>query len=103
MAGEVIKVTPSRLRSTASNIQQLAGDYQKLYGSVYQEVEAMQKFWDAEDNKKYASKIAQFRDDFEDMYKEMKKYWEHLEEAAGSYERTQQNVINEADRLRTDY
>lgn len=97
---EIIKVTPQKLRSAAGDISSLASDYKSLYTKLYQEADGMNSSWDAADNVAYIKRIKEFEEDFKAMYDLMMDYVDYLETSAAAYEKTQDDVITQAGRLR---
>lgn len=97
---EIIKVNPAKLRSTSGQISGLAADYKGLYTRLYAEADGMKSSWDAADNVAYIKRIKEFEEDFRAMHALMMDYVDYLEQSAAAYEKTQEDVITQAGRLR---
>ena len=99
MATRKITVTPEQLNAAAEKIEQSAGEYQRTYTQLYNEVENMRVAWDGADNNAYTAQIKGFEDDFQLMQKLMVDYASFLRTAAGNYETTQNDIISQASKL----
>lgn len=97
--GNKIVVNPTELRNTASKIDSMSDEYQKLYNDLYNEVGNMSAVWRGEDNIAFTSQIEGFRDDFEKMSQLMKEYSQFLKTAAQTYEKAQDETVAAARRL----
>lgn len=97
--GKKITVTPETLTSTAEKIDGLAADYQKVYTSLYGEIDKMKAAWDGEDNAAYTAQVKGFQDDLQKMYKLMIDYSQFLKMSAKSYEATQNDIKTQSGRL----
>ena len=94
-----IRVEPAKLKTAASQIDNEAAEYKRLYEQLYTEVDAMKAAWNDASNVAFTSKVEGFRDDLENMYKLMTQYSEFLVNAANNYETTQNEIIDNAKRL----
>ena len=97
--GKTIMVTPEMLESVAKEIEGLASDYKAQYEALYRETDSMVSTWQGKDNVAYTERIAGFKDDFGTMYELMNKYADFLRASAESYRRTQDNVVQNAQKL----
>lgn len=96
---KTIMVTPEMLESVASDIEGLAADYKAQYDALYRETDSMYSTWQGKDNVAYTNQIAGFKEDFETMYKLMNNYADFLRKSANSYRTTQQNIVDNAQKL----
>lgn len=94
-----IKVNPAQLNTTAAQIDNAAGEYQKLFNKLFSDVGAMRAAWQGVDNQAFTSQIEGFRDDFQLMQQVMVEYANFLKQAAKTYEATQQEITAGARRL----
>ena len=94
-----IRVEPSKLEAAATQIDNQAAEYKRLYEQLYTEVESMASSWQGSDNLAFTSQINGFRDDFNTMYQLMMQYSEFLKNSANTYRQTQQEVADQARRL----
>ncbi|WP_186580083.1 WXG100 family type VII secretion target [Aquibacillus kalidii] len=97
--GRAITVDPAKLENAASKIEQQAGEYQRIYKSLFNEVDGMAAAWQGQDNMTFVSHIKEFKDDFNRMNSLMQKYSEYLRMSAKTYRETQTDIINAAKRL----
>lgn len=94
-----IRVEPAKLTAAATQIDNQAAEYKKLYEQLYTEVDAMKSAWQGSDNVAFTTQIAGFKDDFEAMYKLMIQYSEFLKSSATTYSKTQDEVVSQAKKL----
>ncbi len=94
-----IRVEPSKLEAAATQIDNQAAEYKRLYEQLYTEVESMASSWQGSDNLAFTSQINGFREDFNMMYQLMMQYSEFLKNSANTYRQTQQEVADQARRL----
>ena len=87
MAQGKIIVETSRLDSTASQVDRLADQYEREYGSLFGTVRELQNAWAGEDNVAFTNQIEGFRDDFQRMTKLMRDYADYLRKTAEAYRR----------------
>lgn len=95
-----INVEPSRLEETASRIEASDSDYQRLYNSLYAEVDKLSSNWGGKDNQTYYEKIKSYEDDFKQISIIMRQYAEFLRASARAYRETQDELVSAASRLR---
>jgi WXG100 family type VII secretion target len=98
MAGS-IKVSPSQLNTTATQIDSEAAEYRKLYTKLYSEVGAMKAAWQGVDNLAFTNQIEGFRQDFDEMAKLVEQYSQFLKQSAKTYQQAQDNTVAGARRL----
>ncbi|MFJ7729563.1 WXG100 family type VII secretion target [Neobacillus sp. NPDC097160] len=94
-----IMVDPAKLEKAATSIDQQAADYERLYKSLFSEVEAMGAAWQGADNLAYVNQIKGFTDDFMKMKAKMDEFSHFLKTSAKTYRDTQNEVISGAKRL----
>jgi len=99
MAQGKIIVDTSRLDSTATQVDSLADQYEREYGSLFETVRDLQNAWGGEDNVAFTSQIEGFRDDFQRMTRLMREYASYLRKVADSYRTTQDNIAAKAKTL----
>lgn len=97
--GNKIVVTPAKLETAATKIEEYVADYKKNYTQIFTEVDAMAANWSGSDNVAFTTQIKGFQDDFQNMEKEMTSYATFLRESAKSYTTTQNNVETAAKKL----
>ena len=96
-----IIVDPSRLESTASNVESKNSDYQRIYNSLYSEVDKMTSVWQGKDNTAFTNKIKAFQDDFRQISIILREYADFLRNSARAYRETQDELYNATSRLKT--
>ena len=93
---ESIQVQTQRLREVASDVHGYATDYYKAYEDLYTTVKSfVGADWNDETGKAFQAQLEGFRDDFENMKKLMDQYATYMEDAAKTYENTNQNIVDE--------
>ncbi len=96
----LIDVDPSRLEDTATRVESADLDYQRLYASLYSEVDRLDGNWGGKDNKAFSGKIRSYEEDFRQISIIMRQYSEFLRASARAYRETQEELANCANRLR---
>ena len=91
-----IIVDPSRLENTAGNIESKNNDYQRIYNSLYSEVDKMSASWQGKDNEAFINKIKTFKDDFKQISIILNQYSEFLRNSARAYRETQDELYRAA-------
>lgn len=97
---ERIIVDPSRLESTASNVDSANSDYQRIYHNLYAEVDKMEAVWQGKDNTAFTNKIKAFEDDFRQISNILSHYSDFLRNSARAYRETQDELYNATSRLK---
>ncbi len=95
-----IKVEPSRLMKVAQNIDMAKDDYKRLYHQLYQSVDRLSTVWQGKDNQAFANQIRGFEDNFRRIAIVMSQYADFLRNSTQGYESTQNELYNQALRLR---
>lgn len=98
-SSSVIRVTPAELRSVASKVRSQSSDYAKQYTQLLSEVDGMAAAWKGKDNTAFTTQIKGFLDDFQKMKALLDEYATFLENAANSYQKTQDDITSAAQRL----
>ena len=96
-----IIVDPSRLESTASNVESNNNDYQRIYNALYAEVDKMSSAWEGKDNTAFTNKIKAYQDDFRQISVILDQYSSFLRNSARAYRETQDELYNATSRLKT--
>ena len=65
-----IYVDPSQLDSAASRIESQNQEYERIYNSLYSEVDKMSANWQGKDNLEFTNRVMAFKGDF--------RQWRHL-------------------------
>ena len=94
-----IRVEPAKLDAAATQIDNQAAEYKKLYEQLFTEVDSMASAWQGADNLAFTSQIGGFREDFLAMYTLMTQYAEFLKNSASTYRATQNEVASRAKKL----
>ena len=97
--GTLIKVDPAKLKAAATEIDNLAADYQRAYEQLYTEVQNLAQTWQGKDNLAFTNQIEGFQDDFQKMQNLMIQYAEYLNTTAQNYQDTQDDRVTQAQRL----
>lgn len=96
----LINVDPSRLDDTAARVESLDSDYQRLYQSLYSEVDKLSSNWTGKDNTAFCGRIKSFEDDFRQISIITRQYADYLKGCARAYRETQDELANSANRLK---
>lgn len=99
MANTVIRVTPAELRSVASKVRAQAEDYSKQYNQLMTDVDSMAAAWKGKDNTAFTNRIKGFMTDFQKMRSVLDEYAAFLDQAAQTYQNTQDKIAEAAQRL----
>ena len=95
-----INVEPSKLLNTANRIESADGDYQRLYQSLYSEVDKLSGNWGVKDNLAFYGRIKSYEDDFRQISIIMRQYAEFLRASARAYQEVQDELTSAASRLK---
>ena len=94
-----IIVEPSKLQEVASRIDQSNDDYERLYRSLYGEIDKMSAAWQGKDNTMFVGQIRSYEHDFKQISIIMRQYSDFLRNSARAYQETQDELYNQASRL----
>lgn len=97
-----IVVETSQLDTASSKVSDLARNYEEEYTKLYKLIGELQSSWAGKDNTAYTAQIEGFKDDFQKMHGLMVEYSEFLSKTAKKYRETQEQVKNDASKLRTN-
>ena len=89
-----IKVYPDELRAEAKKIRDRAGEYQALYKNelLSKNLGDLANAWWGEDQTTYSEQVRSFEPKFNNMYQLMMDYADHLDKAAGEYDRNRNDL-----------
>ena len=96
----MINVDPSSLEKTAGRVESADGDYQRLFNSLYSEVDRLETNWGGKDNKAFSGKIRSFEEDLRQISLITRQYAEFLRASAKAYRETQDELTNCAGKLK---
>lgn len=96
-----IIVEPSRLESTANNVENSNSDYQRIYNALYAEVDKMASVWEGKDNTAFTNMIKSYQDEFKQISNVLAHYSDFLRNTARAYRETQDELYNATSRLKT--
>ena len=95
-----IIVEPARLEDTANRIEQANMDYERIYKSLYSEVDKMTSAWQGKDNTAFTAQIHSYEDDMRQISLIMRQYADFLRNSARAYKETQEELYAQATRLK---
>ncbi len=95
-----IIVEPDRLDDTAARIEQANMDYERIYRSLYGEVDKMSSAWQGKDNTAFTTQIRSYEDDLRQISIIMRQYADFLHNSARAYRETQEELYAQASRLK---
>lgn len=96
----MINVDPSSLEQTAARVESADSDYQRMFNSLYSEVDRLETNWGGKDNKAFSGKIRSFEEDLRQISLIMRQYAEFLRASAKAYRETQDELANCAGKLK---
>ena len=94
-----INVDYNLLLDSANYIDQINEEYKRQYNELYTNVETLSTVWQGDDNIAFTNKIKEFYNDFNSMNILLSQYTTFLKNSANSYEQTQQELVNQSNRL----
>lgn len=97
-----IVVETSQLDAASAKVAELANNYKGEYDKLYKLIGELQSSWAGADNIAYTNQIEGFKDDFTRMFDLMEDYSTFLKNAAKKYRETQEQVKNDASKLKTN-
>ncbi len=97
-------VSSESMRSLATKVEELANDYRDIYNSqLYGTVaDNVKKAWSGKDAEAVLARLEGFHNDFTNMYSVLEQYAKHLRHAADFYDKKQQYMVDEANKLTKD-
>ena len=95
-----INVDPGRLEETAGRVEACDSDYQRLYQSLYAEVDKLSGNWGGKDNLAFNGRIKSYEDDFRQISILIRQYAAFLRASARAYRETQEELANSVNRLK---
>ena len=96
-----IKVSVDELLQTAQMIDSQKEEYQSLCLKLYQLVDQLSTHWEGKDNFAFINRIRYFESDLRKIALIMGQYSEFLQSSANAYRSTQEELYEEANRLRS--
>ena len=96
-----IVVETARVLETADRIEEAKEEYKRLYFELYDRVDLLAGVWTGADNQKFTTKIKSYEDDFRRISVIMMQYVDFLRHSAKAYVSTQEELINQAEHLKT--
>lgn len=97
---ESITATYENMRKVATEVDNLADDYENLYRKFLSEVENLTTTdWKGTDADAFREQVKGFSDDFSKMKQLMNDYATFIRQTADSYEETQNNLKQQASTL----
>ena len=99
---ESIQVTPANLRKAATDVENMANEYQRQYKELFGLVEKFTTTdYQGKDAKEFCDKVKDFDDDFLKMKQLMDEYASFLRKAASDYEANQDNLSSQIKSLQS--
>lgn len=99
---ESIQVTPANLRKAATDVENMANEYQRQYKELFGLVETFTTTdYQGKDAKEFCDKVKDFDDDFLKMKQLMDEYASFLRKAASDYEANQDNLSSQIKSLQS--
>lgn len=90
---------PARLELSATLIDSLNNDYQRLFNQLFEAVDTMNTAWSGKDNTAFTNQIKGFNDDLRAISNIMSQYSQFLKNTARAYQETQDELYNQAQHL----
>ena len=95
-----ILVEMDEVLKTANKIDNAKEEYQRLYNELYSQIDRLGSSWQGRDNLAFTTKIKSYEDDFRRIAIIMTQYSDFLRNSAKAYESTQNELYNQANRLK---
>ena len=87
-----IKVNSSVMREKASNLRSASNTIQGFTADMLTEMDGLRAYWEGEAAENLVTRFKQLSDNFEEIYQTVIKYAEFLEQAADTYDATEQAI-----------
>lgn len=98
-----LKVTPSKLKSTAASFQTAGNQIKTLTGQMTSTVKSLSgQVWSGDAATKYVNKFNGLNDDIQRMIKMVNEHVQDLNDMANAYEKAEQANITSAETLSSD-
>ena len=94
-----IYVDPAQLDSAANRIESRNQEYERIYNSLYSEVDKMSSNWQGKDNLQFTNRVLAFKSDFRQISIILSQYAQFLRNSARAYRETQDELYSSASRL----
>ena len=98
---ETIIVDPEQLEASAGRVESSNSDYKRIFENLYGEVDKMSASWSGKDNYEFTSRIKSYETDLRQISLIISQYSDFLRASARAYRETQDELYNNATRLRT--
>ena len=95
-----IQVDPASVIKISNNIALAQRDYRRLYNELYNQIDRLSESWQGKDNRAFINQIEGFQDNFRIISVIMSQYSDFLKNAISAYENTQNELYEQASRLR---
>lgn len=98
-----LKVTPAKLKSTASSFQSCGNQIKTLTGQMTTTVKSLSgQVWSGDAATKYVNKFNGLNDDIQKMIKMVNEHVQDLNDMATAYEKAEQANVTSAETLSSD-
>ena len=94
-----IVVDPGQLDNAANRVDSQNQEYERIYNSLYTEVDKMSNSWQGKDNLEFTNKVYAFKSDFRQISLILSQYAQFLRNSARAYRETQEELRSSASRL----
>jgi len=85
----ILKVTPEKLRSTASSFSSSASEVNSITSQMMQLVKALGSSWQGEASSAYLTKFGQLQDDMDKMHRMIQEHVQDLNDMADKYQQAE--------------
>ena len=92
-----IKVNSAVMREKAGNLRSASNTIQSFTADMLNEMEGLRAYWEGEAGENLVNRFKGLSDNFEEIYSTVTKYAEFLEQAADTYDATEQAIAAGAD------
>ena len=96
----IIRVEPGVLEDAANKVEQSCDDYDFILTKLYNDVDRMQTSWTGKDNVAFTDQLRNYQDSMIKISAVMRQYVMFLRNSARAYKETQDELFNQAGRLR---
>jgi len=95
-----IIVDPQELENTASRVLSKSEEYQRIYQTLYGEVDKMAASWQGKENTEFTNRIKSYENDLRQINIVIRQYADFVRSSARAYRETQDELFANASHLR---
>lgn len=97
-----IRVSTEKIEAARSQIKQEQERYRGAYEAIYKIDEEINTIWEGVDSSQFSDQLKSFKDDFDDLDHNFTEYLKFLKNAQDEYEKAQEQITKNAEKLAVD-